>query len=229
MFSDLIQTLRVEAQKTEKTNAVLLAEFEKIDKQRMARRVSGAAAKDAILSGSVCLVGVAGLGFVASAFTGGAAGSLPALVAGGATVMSAAGFILQSVMPVDTDKGIGAVNSLERSLALGAATSPHDKPQAGLNGLVAGAKRLVSQRIDALVHDAMVEKGGFVTAGSFAGRIMEVTGDKVVQRTHPSGATVIHSPDRLSSPVTLGDVVNVRYGVGGIGVVSGKAMSVERG
>lgn len=64
-----------------------------------------------------------------------------------------------------------------------------------------------------------------VSQGSFSGKILSVADGVATQRINRAGDTVQHDVSRLSAPVAVGDVVDVQYRDGGVGVVGG----LERG
>lgn len=66
-----------------------------------------------------------------------------------------------------------------------------------------------------------------VSDGSYSGKILDVVDGIAIQKTGREGETVRHVLSRLSDPVAIGDVVDIRY-KDGRGVVGGRGQVVER-
>ena len=66
-----------------------------------------------------------------------------------------------------------------------------------------------------------------VTEGMFSGKVLDVADGVVTQRVTREGGVVRHSIASLSTPVVIGQVVDIKY-AGGVGVVSGRGIGVER-
>ena len=66
-----------------------------------------------------------------------------------------------------------------------------------------------------------------VSEGAFSGKVLDVANGVAVQRISREGATVRHALEKLSSPVAIGEVLDIKY-VAGAGVVSGRRVGIER-
>ena len=89
--------------------------------------------------------------------------------------------------------------------------------------LVGNITRLMSALEEEVEKSPNVER-----VGSFSGVILDISNGIVSQRVNRDGGTVQHDLSVLSVPVVKGSVVNIKY-VGGVGVVSGRGVSVGVG
>ncbi|HJV75088.1 MAG TPA: LPD23 domain-containing protein [Noviherbaspirillum sp.] len=88
-------------------------------------------------------------------------------------------------------------------------------------------------QMDVPVNEQAVQFGGgpartVVVDGAYSGKILDVVGDVVVQKTGRGTESVRHSMWRLSEKVEIGDVVDIQY-KNGVGAVSGRAVGIEKG
>ena len=107
-------------------------------------------------------------------------------------------------------------------------------------------KFLANSFVDAYVQSAsrytelldFVGQGGFLssliedkcnsTSPVYAGKILDVSEDVVIQKIDREGTTIRHSLAKLSMKVEVGQVVDIKY-AGGVGVVSGRGIGVDVG
>lgn len=77
--------------------------------------------------------------------------------------------------------------------------------------------------------DETGREGAAITVdGAHFGRVVSVAGEIVTQRIGRGGETVQHSMSRLSEPVAIGDVVEIKYQLG-VGQVGGRAVEIDKG
>lgn len=77
---------------------------------------------------------------------------------------------------------------------------------------------------------ALVEKATGDTPGMYAGRILRIDGDKVVQKVgREHGQVVYHDIKKLSHVPTIGQVAEIRFGKDGIGQVAERGAGLQLG
>lgn len=242
MFSDVIERLRVEAQKTTATNAELLAEWhsELAATDEAVEQLPDNLSKAGI---TTFLAGMAGIAATAESYHAVVIGTavfaeraiigLGSVVAGVNTIpvagLIAFGAAVVGVVALATGQVMAAMNKGisrddEALLEINARCDAGGRDgKIGLMNWVDGAKSVATTMIRERFGGGSALD--VVRVGDYNGKVINIVDGVATQKVGRDPDRVVrHDMSNLSRNVAIGDVVDINYR-GGVGVVGGRAMS----